>query len=96
MHARTSSLKRAIFLNCQVAAAQKERSLSHLFIPLKSIGQKFHTGDSHERTYFVQELSRELSAFGVDPIAIEALKGRQLLRSLCSCSYLNFVKLFDI
>ena len=39
----------------------------------------------------VQELSRELSAFGVDPIAIEVLKGRQLLRLLCSCSYLNFV-----
>ena len=28
----------------------------------------------------VQELSRELSAFGVDQIVIQALKGRQLLR----------------
>ena len=39
----------------------------------------------------VQELSRELSAFGVDPIAIEALKGRQLLCLLRSCSYLYFI-----
>ena len=46
-------IERAIFLNWQVAAARKERSLSHLFIPLKSIGQNFHTGDSHGRTAFV-------------------------------------------
>ena len=32
----------------------------------------------------VQELSRELSAFGVDRIAIQALKGRQLFNMTVS------------
>ena len=43
----------------------------------------------------MQELNRKLNAFGVDPIAIEALKVRQLLCFLCSCSYLYFVQLLS-
>ena len=40
----------------------------------------FRTVEKQDRSFTrnMQELSRELNAFGVDHIAIQALKGRQL------------------
>ena len=42
----------------------------------------------------VQELSRELSAFGVDQNAVRSLKGKQMMAEILLRSYSSYLNIF--